>query len=65
MLHKAELSMEKSRWLETLGSFGIFPLALKHGKIHVFGDLFSKTQKVEEEAVLNNIEVSLFALIMF
>ncbi len=41
-LMKPKLSTREARWLETLGNFGIFPINLKPGKIHVLGDTFSR-----------------------
>ena len=39
---KPKLSRREARWLETLGNFGIFPINLKPGKIHVLGDALSR-----------------------
>ena len=39
---KPKLSRKEARWLETLGNFGIFPINLKPGKIHVLGDALSR-----------------------
>ena len=39
---KPKLSRREARWLETLGNFGIFPINLKPGKIHVLGDTLSR-----------------------
>ena len=36
---KPKLSRREARWLGTLGNFGIFPITLKPGKIHVLGDV--------------------------
>ena len=37
---KSELSRREARRLEVLCNFGIFPITLKPGKIHVLGDTF-------------------------
>jgi hypothetical protein len=39
---KATVSRKEARWLETLGNFGIFPINLKAGKVHVLGDILSR-----------------------
>ena len=36
------MSRKKARWLETQGNFGIFPINLEPGKIHVLGDVLSQ-----------------------
>ena len=56
---KAKLSRKEARWLETLGNFGIFPITLKPGKIHVLGDVLSRAPHVitGRNASFSNIEV--------
>lgn len=39
---KQKLKRREARWIETLGNFGIFPMTLKLGKIHVLGDTLSR-----------------------
>lgn len=50
---KPKLSRREARWLETLGIFGIFPITLKPGKIHVLGDTLSRAP----HASMNALEV--------
>ena len=50
---KPELSRREARWVETLGNFGIFPINLKPGKIHVLGDTLSRAPHIK----VNDIEV--------
>ncbi len=50
---KPNLSRREARWLETLGNFGIFPINLKPGKIHVLGDTLSRAP----HASVNVLEV--------
>ena len=51
---KAKLSRREARWLETLGNFGIFPITLKPGKLHVLGDTLSRAP----HASANMLEVT-------
>ena len=55
---KPKLSRREARWLETLGNFGIFPINLKPGKIHVLGDALSRAPQVS----VNFLEVVNFDL---
>ena len=50
---KPKLSRREARWLETLGNFGIFPITLKPGKIHVLGDTLSRAP----HASMNSVEI--------
>ena len=50
---KAKLSRREARWLETLGNFGVFPINLKPGKIHVLGDTLSRAPQL----LINDLEV--------
>ncbi len=50
---KAKLSRREARWLETLGNFGIFPITLTPGKIHVLGDILPRAP----HASVNVLEV--------
>lgn len=50
---KAKLSRREARWLETFGNFGIFPINLKPGKIHVLGDTLSRAPQL----LINDLEV--------
>ena len=43
---KPNISRREARWLETLGNFGIFPINLKPGKIHVLGDVLSRAPHI-------------------
>ncbi len=47
--------------METLGNFGIFPITLKYGKVHVFGDALSRIpqidSKAEDHSEVNDCEV--------
>ena len=55
---KAKLSRRESRWLEIMGNFGVFPITLKPGKIHVLGDTLSRAPHAEEaNLVVNDVEV--------
>ena len=59
---KSSLSRREARWLETLGNFGIFPINLKAGKIHVLGGALSRIPNVmnskdETSAVVNAVEI--------
>lgn len=63
---KPKLSRREARWLEILGNFGIFPINLKPGKIHVLGDTLSRAphalvnavdiMKIKTEDVLGSYE---------
>ncbi len=48
---KPKLSRKEARWLETLGNFGIFPINLKPGRIHVLGDTLSRAPQTAFNAV--------------
>lgn len=52
-----DLSRREARWVEILGYFGIFPITLKPGKIHVLGDTLSRAPHVTNTRVVNDIEV--------
>ena len=54
---KKDLSRREARWVETLGNFGIFPITLKPGKIHVLGDTLSRAPHAKGDASLNDVEV--------
>ena len=55
---KPKLSRREARWLETLGNFGVFPINLKPGKIHVLGDVLSRAPHAEEaDLFVNDVEV--------
>ena len=45
---KPKLDRKESRWIETLGNFGIFPVTLKPGIIHVLGDVLYRAPHVVE-----------------
>ena len=51
---KPNLSRREARWVETLGNFGIFPINLKPGKVHVLGDTLSRAPHIR----VNDIEIS-------
>lgn len=62
---KPSLSRREARWSEILGNFGVFPITMKPGKIHVLGDSLSRAPHVinssdETSAVLNSTEVPYF-----
>ena len=40
------MSGKEARWLDTLSNFGIFPITLKPGKVHVLGDVLTKAPLV-------------------
>jgi RNase H-like domain found in reverse transcriptase len=42
---KATVSRKEATWLETLGNFGIFPINLKPGRVHVLGDVLSRAPR--------------------
>ena len=48
---KLSLSRREARWLETLGNFGIFPITLKSGMLHVLGDTLSRAPHATFNAV--------------
>ncbi len=50
---KPKMSTREARWLKTLGVFGIFPITLKPGKIHVLGDTLSRAP----HASVNDLEI--------
>ena len=54
---KQTLSRREARWLEELSNFGIFPINLKAGKIHVVGDLLSRAPNALLPLNISNIEV--------
>jgi len=55
---KPKLSRREARWIETLGNFGIFPITLKAGKIHVLGDVLSRAPHAKEnDPRINVMEV--------
>ena len=58
---KQKLSRKESRWLETLGNFGIFAITLKPGKIHVLGAVLSRAphvmEKIDDGLLCNDVEV--------
>ena len=56
---KPKLSRREARWGETLGNFGIFPITLKPGKIHVLGDTLSRAPhaSIDDDPVVNDVEV--------
>lgn len=45
----------KERWIKTFGTFGMFVIALKPGKIHAFEDTLSRTPN--DRAVVNKFEI--------
>ena len=55
---KPKLSRREARWIETLGNFGVFPITLKPGKIHVLGDTLSRAPHADYDDVnVNDVEV--------
>jgi len=55
---KPKLSRREARWLEAFGNFGIFPINLKPGKIHVLGDVLSRAPHAEDAgACVNDVEI--------
>lgn len=42
-------------FIPRLYRFVIFPIALKPGKIHILGDVLSKTPHVEGESILSDV----------
>ncbi len=46
---KKDLNRREARWLETLSEFGIFPITLKKGSVHVLGDALSLIRHGKEE----------------
>ena len=58
---KQNLNRKEARWLEELSSFGIFPINLKAGKLHVLGDVLSRAPHVLKEASsFNNVDILSF-----
>lgn len=53
------LSRREARWLGTLSEFGVFPITLQKGKIHILGDVLSRVNHESKEDELQNIS-SLF-----
>ena len=54
---KPKLSRREARWVETLGNFGVFPITLKPGKIHVLGDALSRAPHAREDPHVNDVEI--------
>lgn len=55
---KQKLSRREARWIETLGNFGVFPITLKPGKIHVLGDVLSRAPHAEDADIkVNDVEI--------
>jgi len=56
---KPKLSRREARWSDTLGNFGVFPITLKPGKIHVLGDTLSRAPhaSIDDDACVNDVEV--------
>lgn len=52
---KPKMSRKEARWLETLGNFGIFPITLKPGTIHVLGDTLSRAHHLISEWMFEGI----------
>ena len=52
---KKDLNRREARWLETLSEFGIFPITLKKGSVHVLGDALSRICHSEGEREVQNI----------
>jgi RNase H-like domain found in reverse transcriptase len=62
---KPTLSRREARWSEILGNYGIFPITIKPGKIHVLGDALSRAPHVmsssdETSVVVNTTEIPHF-----
>lgn len=54
---KPKLSRREARWVETLGNFGVFPITLKPGKVHVLGDTLSRAPHARSDPDVNAIDV--------
>lgn len=56
---KPKLSRREARWSETHGNFGVFPITLKPGKIHMLGDTLSRAPhaSIDDDPVVNDVEV--------
>ena len=54
---KKELSRREARWIETLSEFGIFPITLQKGRVHVLGDALSRVTHGKDTVELQNISV--------
>ena len=54
---KQRLSRKETRWLEEVSNFGIFPINLKAGKIHVLGDVLSRAPNALQPIQISNVEV--------
>lgn len=52
---KKDLSRKEARWLDLLSDFGIFPITLKKGKVHVLGDTLSRAKHETKVFELQNI----------
>ncbi len=50
LFSKADLSRREAGYLETLGNFGIFPITLKSGKVHVLSNAFSRIPQIDSKA---------------
>ncbi len=50
--------------METLGKFGIFPITLKSGKVHVLGDALSRIAQIDSKAE-DHSEVNDFEVVQF
>lgn len=59
---KQDLSRREARWLEILSGFGVFPITLKKGSVHVLGDALSRVHHGPEMMEIQNISTLLPAI---
>jgi len=55
---KKDLSRREAGYLALLTNFGIFPINLQRGRIHVLGDSPSRAPHAQPELALSNIEIA-------
>eukprot|EP00171_Calliarthron_tuberculosum_P005616 IDg5616t1 len=58
LFDKKDLSRKEVRWLELLGDFGIFPMTLVKGSVHVLGDVPSRAPHSDQVLSIQNVSVS-------
>ena len=51
---KPSMRRKEPTWLETLGNFGIFPMNLQPGKMHVLGDVLYRARHITNEQKVRN-----------
>eukprot|EP00171_Calliarthron_tuberculosum_P021638 IDg21638t1 len=57
LFEKKNISRREARWLDLLSDFGIFPINLTKGKLHVLGDTLSRAKHETKALELQNVTV--------